>query len=264
MVLTKITISCFAFWILVCREPATAHRNQHAFTDQTTRATKLLAGDGACLAASSAVALVNTTVQLQAVQQLDLGSTTASMQQALSQYLHTSDCNIQIQFNTSSTCLTASSSNTSATCPDSTYVCRGVVQVPVNVYNAIQDSTCTPDDRTSTFPCAGSTIDLTTYLDVQQGQCCLQCPDQPDCSTDPTAASAYAPEGAAESPPQCSNFSVSVAVGDRLTGSAAQAQLADAVNNGLLDQYLHAAGLLDTTALSVGPTGQPAVLQGCT
>lgn len=215
-----------------------------------------LQADDVCYTASSVLFLVNTTVQVQASQQLDNSSTTASLQQALSEYLHVPDCNIWICYNTTTSCPASSSADPAAACEDSTYICRGVVEVPVEVYSAIEDSSCAPDDSTGVTSCLGSTIDITTYLAVQQGQCCLQCPDQPDCSTESSAASASAPEAAAEAAPQCSNFSVSVAVGDSLSGSSAEAQLAHAVDNGLLDQYLHAAGLLTANALAVGPTGQ--------
>ena len=238
---------------------AQPHLHTHIKSDLQNGSARRLQADDACYTTSSAAFLVNTTVQVQASQQLNDSSATASFQQALSQYLHSLDCNMHVAVNGSTNCSTTSSADTTAACNDSTYICRGVVEVPVDVYNAIQNSTCSPNDATSTVTCLSSTLDLTTYLDVQQGQCCLQCPDQPDCLTS-TAASANAPVSAIEVPLQCSNLSVSLAVGDSLAGSSAKAELADAVDSGLLDQYLHAAGLLDATALSVGPTGQLGVL----
>ena len=255
-------ITCTVFLGLASQVLGRAH--VRGSLDPYQISARSLQADDVCYTASSVLFLVNTTVQVQASQQLDNSSTTASLQQALSEYLHAPVCNIWVGYNTTTSCPTSSSANSSAACESSTYICRGVVEVPVEVYSAIEDSSCAPDDSTGTVSCLGSTLDITTYLAAQQGQCCLQCPDQPDCSTDSSAASANAPEAAAEAAPQCSNFSVSVAVGDSLSGGSAEAQLADAVDSGLLDQYLHAAGLLTVNALAVGPTGQLADLcQAC-
>lgn len=236
--------------------PVETHYHRHGSANQHTTAARTLQETDVCFTLTSAVAVVNTTVQLQASQQLIDGSATASLQQALSQYLYAPSCNIQTTYDASSTCLAAMQANTSTSCANSMYICRGVVQVSEDAYNAITNNTCIPNNNAATFTCLNATIDITTYLDIQQRQCCLQCPNEPACSVNPAAATAGAPAGATDSLLQCSNFSVSLAVGDSLSGSSAKAQLADAVDSGVLDQYLHAAGLLDTTTLSVGPTGQ--------
>lgn len=216
---------------------------------------RLLQAAISCYAAFNTTFMVNSTVQLQAPQQLNTSSALSSIRQALAEYLHVLDCNLDVTHNTSTACPASPVAFSSDSCEGGTYTCRGASQVPLDVYSAVQNSTCMPDTIASSLTCFGTALDLTTYLDLQQGQCCLQCPDEPECSLTSSSADTDAASSTDAAATQCSNFSVSIAVEDSLAGRSAQAQLIDATGTGLLDLYLHAAGLLNTTTLGIGPTG---------
>ncbi|KAL0020441.1 hypothetical protein WJX77_003488 [Trebouxia sp. C0004] len=117
----------------------------------------------------------------------------------------------------------------------------------------LQQNECTPDATGSTVFCLGTSLDLTSYLSVQQGQCCLQCPGQSDCTTDGAGSSFKSPQ-AETVPYQCGIFSFGIVVSDILDGSSEKDLLGTAVSGGLLDLYLQSSGLTDATVLSVGPT----------
>ena len=201
---------------------------------------------------SNSAATVNTTFQIEAGQQLEDQHTQPLLLAALSQYLRAAECNINLTYTASTVCPALHATNSTNTCTNGQYICRGVTQVAQNVYSAVQNSQCSPDSSGSTVSCQGAELDLTTYLSIQQGQCCLQCPGQPDCTTDnsqvaqSTEPSAY----------NCGNFAFSVAVGSSLEGSSIEDLLNTAVSGGLLNLYLQTSGLEDASALSVGPTGQ--------
>ena len=119
---------------------------------------------------------------------------------------------------------------------------------------AVQDNQCTPDTSSSTAACQEAELDLTTYLSIQQGQCCLQCPGQQQCTADASKASQNTSQTAEEAY-KCGSFVVSIAVGSSLDGSSLEDLLDTAVNGGLLELYLQTSGLPDASVLSVGPTG---------
>jgi len=203
-----------------------------------------------CLDLHTVTATVNSTLQLQAQQQLQNQSLSSGLLSGLSQYLKVTQCNLWLSYNSSTDCPIQGATNSTETCLGGNYICRGITQVPLNVYSAVQENECTPDATGSTVNCLGTSLDLTTYLSVQQGQCCIQCPGQSDC----TAGSAIGSPQAVIVPYQCGSFSLGIAVSDILDGSSEEDLLGTAVSGGLLDLYLQSAGLTDVTVLSVGPT----------
>ena len=203
-----------------------------------------------CLDLQTVTATVNSTLQLQAQQQLQNQSLSSGLLSGLSQYLKVTQCNLWLSYNSSTDCPIPGATNSTETCLGGNYICRGIAQVPLNVYSAVQENECTPDATGSTVNCLGTSLDLTTYLSVQQGQCCIQCPGQSDC----TAGSAIGSPQAVIVPYQCGSFSLGIAVSEILDGSSEEDLLGTAVSGGLLDLYLQSAGLTDVTVLSVGPT----------
>lgn len=208
-----------------------------------------------CLDVETTTATVNSTLQIQTQQPLQNQSLQANLLSGLSQYLRVPDCNLQLTYNSSTACPVSSTANSTDTCLGGSYICRGVTQVPLNVYSAVQDNDCTPDATGSTVSCLGTSLDLTTYLSVQQGQCCLQCPGQSDCTADASQASASSPQTALALY-ECGNFTLGVVVSDVLEGSSLEDLLDVAVSGGLLDLYLQSSGLTDSSAISLGPTGR--------
>lgn len=215
-----------------------------------------------CYTAETAAASVNTTLQLQVEQQLTDPEVQQGLTSALSQYLRVSDCNVDSTFSSSRVCGTTQTANSNSTCSDGQYICRGVVQVQQDLYKAVQDNQCTPDASSSTAICQGVDIELTTYLSIQQGQCCLQCPGQQACTADTSAASQNTSQTATEAY-NCGSFVVSIAVGSSLEGSSLEDLLDTAVSGGLLEVYLQTSGLPDASVLSVGPTGPTLSLMVC-
>lgn len=205
-----------------------------------------------CYDRDTTAATVNSTLQLHAEQQLQNQTVQQEVLSGLSQYLRVPECNIQLTYNTSTVCPVVSAANNNDACTDGNYICRGVTQVPQNIYSAVQDNECTADASSSTATCLGTSLDLTTYLSIQQGQCCLQCPGQTACTTDASAISTQTTPVSFE----CGNLTLSIAVGDSLDGSSLEELLGVAVSGGLLDLYLQSSGLPDSSALSVGPTGE--------
>ena len=208
-----------------------------------------------CYTAETAAAIVNTTLHLQADQRLTDRAVQQDLDIALSQYLRVSDCNVNSTFSSSTVCPATATANGNHTCSDGQYICRGVVQVPQDLYTAVQDDQCTPDTSSSTAMCQGVELDLTTYLSIQQGQCCLQCPGQQQCTADASEASQNSSQTAAEAY-SCGSFVISIVVGSSLEGSSLEDLLDTAVNGGLLELYLQTSGLPDASVLSVGPTGK--------
>ena len=208
-----------------------------------------------CYDSGTAAALVNTTLQLETDQQQN-ATLHQELAAGLTEYLRVPACNIQLDYTSNSTCPAAAGANSTSTCSSGNYVCRGVTQVAQNVYSAVRNGTCTPDTSGTSVTCLGTSLDLTTYLSIQQGQCCLQCPNQPDCTADTLQSSPATAPQAASPPFQCGNFSLGIAVGSNLEGSSVEDLLADAVSSGLLELYLQTTGLQDTNILSVGPTGE--------
>ena len=209
-----------------------------------------------CLITETAAATVNSTVQLQAEQPINNTAVQQELSAGLAEYLRIAACNVQLSFNASTACPVAASANSSSSCSNGNYICRGVTQVSQNVYAAVQNHSCTTDSSGTSFTCLGSPLDLTTYLSIQQGQCCLQCPGQPDCTTEASQLS-VAPAQSQLPSYKCSNYSVGVAVGDSLDSSSVEDLLETAISGGLLQLYVQTAGLSDATVLSVGPTSKP-------
>lgn len=208
-----------------------------------------------CYNTETTAATVTSILQLQAQQQLQNQTVQQGLLSGLSQYLRVPDCNIQLSFTASTACPVATTANSTYTCSDGNYICRGVTQVPLDVYNAVQNNQCTSDATGSTATCLGTSLDLTTYLSVQQGQCCLQCPGQSACTAD-ASQSPLNSSLASTASYDCGNFTLSIAVGDSLDGSSLEDLLGVAVSGGLLDLYLQTSGLPDASTLSVGPTGK--------
>ncbi|KAA6425234.1 MAG: hypothetical protein FRX49_04729 [Trebouxia sp. A1-2] len=206
-----------------------------------------------CLDLHAVTATVNSTVQLRAQQQLQSQTLSSGLLSGLSQYLKVTQCNLWLIYNSSTDCPIQGATNSTEICLGGNYICRGITQVPLNVYSAVQENECTPDATGSTVSCLGTSLDLTTYLSVQQGQCCLQCPGQSDCTTDGAGSSVGSPQ-ADTVPYQCGVFSLGIVVSDILDGSSEEDLLGTAVSGGLLDLYLQSSGLTDVTVLSVGPT----------
>ena len=204
-----------------------------------------------CYTADTAAASVNSTLQLQAQQQLRDEQSQQNLILALSQYLRTPTCDVTVTYNQSTVCPAVNAVNSTGTCSDGQYICRGVTQVAQDIYKAVQSDQCSPDVSGSTANCQGTEVDLTTYLSIQQGQCCLQCPGQPDCTT---ASQNVTQDTAAAY--ECGNYTLSVAVGSSLEGSSLRDLLDTAVSSGLLDLYLQSSGLPDASILSVGPTSR--------
>ena len=215
-----------------------------------------------CYTAETAAASVNTTLQLQVEQQLTDPEVQQGLSTALSQYLRVSDCNVNSTFSSSTVCGTTQTANSNSTCPDGQYICRGVVQVQQDLYKAVQDNQCTLDASSSTATCQGVELDLTTYLSIQQGQCCLQCPGQQACTAGASETTQNTSQTATEAY-NCGSFVVSIAVGSSLEGSSLEDLLDTAVSGGLLELYLQTSGLPDASVLSVGHTGLPLSLTGC-
>ena len=215
-----------------------------------------------CLDNQTVTATVNSTLQLQAQQQslqLQNHNLSSGLLSGLSQYLKVTQCNLWLTYNSSTDCPVQGATNSTGTCLGGNYICRGITQVPLNVYSAVQENECTPDATGSTVNCLGTSLDLTTYLSVQQGQCCLQCPGQSECTADGAGSSIGSPQ-AEIVPYQCGIFSLGIVVSDILDGSSEEDLLGTAVSGGLLDLYLQSAGLIDVTVLSVGPTGKSLLL----
>lgn len=208
-----------------------------------------------CYTADTAAASVNTTLQLQAEQQLQNQQTQQNVLSALSQYLRAPDCDITLAYNQSTVCPAVSAVNSTGTCSDGQYICRGVTQIAQDVYTAVQNDQCSPDVSSSTADCQGTEVDLTTYLSIQQGQCCLQCPGQPDCNTQASEASQNATKNTVAAY-ECGNYTLNVVVGSSLEGSSLQDLLNTAVSSGLLDLYLQTSGLPDATVLSLAATSK--------
>ena len=206
-----------------------------------------------CLDLHTVTATVNSTLQLRAQQQLQNQTLSSSLLSGLSQYLRVTQCNLWLTYNSSTDCPVQGAANSTGTCLGGNYICRGITQVPLNVYSAVQENECTPDATGSTVNCLGTSLDLTTYLSVQQGQCCLRCPGQSDCTADGVGSSIGSPQ-AEIVPYQCGIFSFGIVVSDILDGSSEEDMLGTAVSGGLLDLYLQSSGLTDVTVLSVGPT----------
>lgn len=215
-----------------------------------------------CYTAETATAIVNTTLQLKVEQQLTHPEVQQDLSTALSQYLRVSDCNVNSTFSSSMDCGVTQTANSNSTCSDGQYICRGVIQVQQDLYKAVQDNQCTPDASSSTATCQGVKLDLTTYLSIQQGQCCLQCPGQQACTADTPEASQNTSKTATE-PYNCGSFVVSIAVASSLEGSSLEDLLDTAVSGGLLELYLQTSGLPDASVLSVGPTGPTLSIMAC-
>lgn len=213
-----------------------------------------------CYTAETAAASVNTTVQLQVEQQLQSVEVQQSLASAMSQYLRVSDCNINLTFTSSTDCPATGAASSNSACADGQYICRGVIQVPQDMYTAVQDNECTPNASGTTTICQGNELDLTTYLSIQQGQCCLQCPGQPDCTADASEVQQNTSQPAVAAH-DCGSFTVSIAVGSSLEGISLEDLLDTAVSGGLLDLYLQASALPDASVLTVGPTGTLFCLQ---
>ena len=244
-------------WFVVAILEATASASEKQIVlDNTLQVHRrsLTAETTECYTAETAAASVNTTVQLQVEQQLTDQEVQQDLVIALSQYLRVSNCNVKSIFSSSTVCPATITANSNYTCADGQYICRGVVQVPQDLYTAVQENQCTPDISGSAAICQGSEVDLTTYLSIQQGQCCLQCPGQQQCTADASEASQNTSQTAAEAY-NCGSFEVSIAVGSSLDGSFLEDLLATAVSDGLLELYLQTSGLPDASVLSVGPTG---------
>ena len=247
------------FWFVVATVADTA-----APSDRYVSWSKRLQGRGRsltaeiteCYTAETAAASVNNTVQLQVERQLTQLEVQQSLASAMSQYLRVSDCNINLTFASSIACPATDAASSNSTCADGQYICRGVIQVPQDMYTAVQDNECTLNASGNTTICQGKVLDLTTYLSIQQGQCCLQCPGQQDCTADASEAPQITSQPAAAAY-DCGSFAVSIAVGNSLEGSALEDLLDTAISGGLLDLYLQASALPDASALSVGPTGKP-------
>ncbi|KAL3159879.1 Thrombospondin type 1 repeats protein [Trebouxia sp. C0009 RCD-2024] len=171
----------------------------------------------------------------------------------MSQYLRVSDCNINLTFTSSTDCPATGAASSNSACADGQYICRGVIQVPQDMYTAVQDNECTPNASGTTTICQGNELDLTTYLSIQQGQCCLQCPGQPDCTADASEVQQNTSQPAVAAH-DCGSFTVSIAVGSSLEGISLEDLLDTAVSGGLLDLYLQASALPDASVLTVGPT----------
>ena len=244
-------------WFVVATLEATASAGNQRLLDNTLQVhtRSLTAETTECYTAETAAASVNTTLQLQVEQQLTDQEVQQDLLTALSQYLRVSDCNVNSTFSSSTVCPATTTANSNHTCSDGQYICRGVVQVPQDLYMAVQDNQCTPDTSGSTATCQGVEMDLTTYLSIQQGQCCLQCPGQQQCTADASEASQNTSPTAAEAY-SCGSFEFSIAVGSSLEGSSLEDLLATAVSGGLLELYLQTSGLADASVLSVGPTGK--------
>ena len=245
------------FWFVVTAIAATAAQSETQVPWKHTlqgHDRGLTAEAAECYTAETAAASVNTTLQLQLEQQLTGQEVQQNLISALSQYLRVSDCNVNSTFSSSTVCPATSTTNSNHTCSDGQYICRGVVQVSQDLYTAVQDNQCTPDASGSTATCQGTEMDLTTYLSIQQGQCCLQCPGQQDCTADASDASQNSSQTAAEAY-NCGTFTASIAVGSSLEGSSLEDLLDTAVGGGLLDLYLQTSGLSEASVLSVGPTG---------
>lgn len=214
----------------------------------------LIAEATECYTAETAAASVNTTVQLQIEQQLARLDVQQSLISVMSQYLRVSDCSINLTSTSSTVCPATDADNSNSSCAEGQYICRGVIQVPQDMYTAVQDNLCTPDASHSTAICQGNEMDLTTYLSIQQGQCCLQCPGQQDC----TAGTSEAPQNTSQPAAalyDCSSFTVTIAVGSSLEGSSLEDLMDTAITGSLLDLYLQASALPNASILSVGPTG---------
>ena len=226
-----------------------------SFTARSLQATSASSAD-TCLITETAAATVNSSVQLQAEQPVNNTAVQQELSAGLAEYLRIAACNIQLSFHASTACPVAASANSSSSCSNGNYICRGVTQVSQSVYNAVQNDSCTTDSSGTSFTCLGSPLDLTTYLSIQQGQCCLQCPGQPDCATEASQLS-VAPAQSQLPSYECGNYSIGVAVGDSLDSSSVQDLLETAISGGLLQLYVQTAGLSDATVLSVGPTSKP-------
>jgi len=238
------------------REETQAQHTEVAHTSDVLLATLrgLQAVDAdTCLDLHTVTATVNSTLQLRAQQQLQNQNLSSALLSGLSQYLRVTQCNLWLTYNSSTDCPVQGAANSTGICLGGNYVCRGITQVPLNVYSAVQENECSPDATGSTVFCLGTSLDLTTYLSVQQGQCCLQCPGQSDCTADAAGSLIGSPQ-AETVPYQCGNFSLGIVVSDILDGSSEEDLLGTAVSGSLLDLYLQSSGLTDVTVLSVGPT----------